>query len=196
MTRRFAALACRLGIAVGLAACRRDAPVPSAAPPRPSFGGDFTLINQDNQPFRLQDIRGRAAFLFFGYTSCPDMCPVTMSRIATALRRVGPAAAPVVTLFVSVDPRRDTPAVLKEYVGSFSTPLIGLTGSEDEIRRVAAAYHAAYEFVPSGTPNYLINHTSAIFLIDRDGRLRQYFKFDENPNTLAAALDAVLNESK
>ena len=196
MTRRFAALACGVGIAVGLAACRQDAPVPSAAPPRPSFGGDFTLINQDNQPFRLQDIRGRAAFLFFGYTSCPDMCPVTMSRIATALRRVGPAAAPVVTLFVSVDPRRDTPAVLKEYVGSFSTPLIGLTGSEDEIRRVAAAYHAAYEFVPSGTPNYLINHTSAIFLIDREGRLRQYFKFDENPNTLAAALDAVLNESK
>lgn len=196
MTRRFAALACGLGIAFGLAACRQDAPGPSAGLPRPSFGGDFTLTNQDNQPFRLQDIRGRAAFLFFGYTSCPDMCPVTMSRIATALRRVGPAAEAVVTLFVSVDPRRDTPAVLKEYVGSFSTPLIGLTGSEDEIRRVAAAYHAAYELVPSGTPNYLINHTSAIFLIDREGRLRQYFKFDENPNTLAAALGAVLSESK
>ena len=196
MTRRFAALACGLGIAFGLAACRQDAPAPSAGPPRPSFGGDFTLTNQDNQPFRLQDIRGRAAFLFFGYTSCPDMCPVTMSRIATALRRVGPAAEAVVTLFVSVDPRRDTPAVLKEYVGSFSTPLIGLTGSEDEIRRVAAAYHAAYELVPSGTPNYLINHTSAIFLIDREGRLRQYFKFDENPNTLAAALGAVLSEAK
>lgn len=198
MTRRFAALACGLGITLGVAGCRRDTPAPSAAAPqpRPSFGGDFTLTNQDNQPFRLQDIRGRPAFLFFGYTSCPDMCPVTMSRIASALRRVGPAAAPVVTLFVSVDPRRDTPAVLKEYVGSFSTPLIGLTGSEDEIRRVAAAYHAAYEFVPSGTPNYLINHTSAIFLIDREGRLRQYFKFDENPDTLAAALAAVLSESK
>jgi len=68
--------------------------------------------------------------------------------------------------------------------------------SDVDEARWAAAYHAAYEFVPSGTPNYLINHTSAIFLIDREGRLRQYFKFDENPNTLAAALDAVLNESK
>lgn len=196
MKSRLAAFACGAGVLLALAACRQEASPPSATQPRPAFGGDFTLTNQDNQPFRLQDVRGRPAFLFFGYTSCPDMCPVTMSRIATALRRVGPEAAQVVTLFVSVDPRRDTPAVLKEYVGSFSTPMIGLTGSEDEVRRVAAAYHASYDFVSSGTPNYLINHTSAIFLIDREGRLRQYFKFDENPDTLAAALGAVLNESK
>lgn len=161
---------------------------------RPAFGGDFTLTDQDGRPFRLEDVRGRAVVLFFGYTSCPDMCPVTMSRITGALRRIGSPASDVVTVFVSVDPKRDTPAVLKAYVGSFGTPLIGLTGTEEEVARVASAYHASYTIVPTGTPNYLVNHTSAIFLIDRQGKLRQYFKFDENPDTLAAAIRAVLDE--
>jgi len=161
---------------------------------RPAFGGDFTLTNQDNQRFRLQDVRGRPVLMFFGYTSCPDMCPMTMSRIAGALSRAGGTASDVVTLFVSVDPKRDTPAVLKEYVRSFSTPLVALTGTEEEVARVASLYHASYEIVPTGTPNYLVNHTSAIFLIDRQGRLRQYFKFDEKPETLASALKAVLDE--
>ena len=79
-------------------------------------------------------------------------------------------------------------------MASFGTPLIGLTGTGDEIGRVAAAYHASYQIVGTGTPNYLVNHTSAIFLIDRQGRLRQYFKFDETPDVLAAALRGVLNE--
>jgi protein SCO1/2 len=161
---------------------------------RPSFGGDFTLTNQNNQPFRLDQLRGRPAVLFFGYTSCPDMCPMTMSRIAAALKLVGEPARQVATLFVSVDPQRDTPAVLKEYVGSFSIPVIGLTGTPDEIARVAAQYHASYEVVPTGTTNYLVNHTSAIFLIDREGRLRQYFRFDEKPETLASALRTLLSE--
>ena len=100
------------------------------------------------------------------------------------------------TLFVSVDPKRDTPAVLKEYVASFRTPVIGLTGTEDEIGRVASAYHASYTIVPTATANYLVNHTSAIFLIDRQGTLRQYFRYDENPETLAAALRIVLAEKK
>jgi protein SCO1/2 len=139
-------------------------------------------------------VRGRPVLLFFGYTSCPDMCPATMSRITGALGRVGSSASAVVTLFVSVDPGRDTPAVLKGYVGSFSTPLIGLTGSEQEVARVAAAYHASYQILQTGTPNYLVNHTSAVFLIDRHGKLRQYFKFDEDPETLAAALRTVLDE--
>src|SRR5258707_326992 len=82
---------------------------------RPAFGGDFTLTTHDNQRFRLADVRGRPVLLFFGYTSCPDMCPMTMSRIMGALGRVGKRAPEVVTLFVSVDPKRDTPAVLKEY---------------------------------------------------------------------------------
>jgi len=177
-----------------LAACQR-APAPAVSEAdRPGFGGDFTLTTQDNQPFHLADVRGRPVVLFFGYTSCPDMCPMTMSRITGAVARAGAKPSDVVTLFVSVDPKRDTPAVLKQYVASFKTPPIALTGTDEEIRRVAAEYHATYEIVPSGTPNYLVNHTTAIFLIDRRGRLRQYFAFDEKPETLADALRALLDE--
>jgi protein SCO1/2 len=188
-------LVCAMAVIVSLAGCRQPQGVAGVSDEaRPGFGGDFTLTNQDNQTFRLQDVRGRPVMLFFGYTSCPDMCPMTMSRIAGALSRVGRPASEVVTLFVSVDPKRDTPAVLKEYVRSFGTPLIGLTGTDEEVARVAAAYHASYQTVPTGTRNYLVNHTSAIFLIDRQGRLREYFKYDEKPETLAAALKTVLDE--
>jgi len=161
---------------------------------RPGFGGDFTLTNQDGQPFALHDVRGRAVLLFFGYTSCPDMCPMTMSRIVSALDRLGSEASQVVTLFVSVDPKRDTPAVLKEYVGSFSTPLIGLTGTEEQIAEVTSSYKASFELMETGSPNYLVNHTTAIFLIDKHGELRKFFAYNEEPATLAAALKAVLAE--
>ena len=177
-----------------LTACQRAPAAGLSEAERPNFGGDFTLTTQDNQPFHLSDVRGRPAVLFFGYTSCPDMCPMTMSRITGAIARAGAKPSDVVTLFVSVDPKRDTPAVLKAYVGSFRTPPTALTGTEEEIRRVAAAYHASYEIVPSGTPNYLVNHTTAIFLIDRRGRLRQYFAFDEKPETLGDALRTLLDE--
>jgi len=184
------------GLALGaLLSCRGGEPSTAAREEhRPAFGGDFTLTNQDNQSFRLQDVRGRPVALFFGYTSCPDMCPVTMSRIAGALDRLGQTGHDVVTLFVSVDPKRDTPAVLKEYVQSFSVPVIGLTGTPEQIARVAAAYHASFELVPTGTTNYLVNHTSAIFLIDRRGQLRQFFKYDEKPDVLASALRTLLDE--
>lgn len=184
--------------AVVLCACSsgkaEPAPAGSTEAARPPFGGDFTLTNQDNQPFRLDQLHGHPAVLFFGYTSCPDMCPMTMSRIAAALKLVGDEGRDVTTLFVSVDPQRDTPAALKDYVGSFSIPMIGLTGTPEEVGRVASQYHASYQVVPTGTTNYLVNHTSAIFLIDREGRLRHYFRFDEKPETLAAALRTLLSE--
>jgi protein SCO1 len=190
---------CRLLVLaiVVASACGRAAEPASgtlAEDARPAFGGDFTLTNPDGQPFRLDQVRGRPAVLFFGYTSCPDMCPMTMSRIAAALKLVGDEAREVTTLFISVDPQRDTPAALKEYVGSFSIPVVGLTGTPDEVARVAAQYHASYQVVPTGTTNYLVNHTSAIFVIDREGRLRQFFRFDEKPETLASALRTLLSE--
>src|SRR5436305_7235410 len=116
MRRRSIPLVLTLTAVAALGSCRPAAHETTAVDQaaRPSFGGDFTLTNQDHQRFRLQDVRGRPALLFFGYTSCPDMCPVTMSRITGALSRLGSSASEVVTLFVSVDPKRDTPAVLKE----------------------------------------------------------------------------------
>jgi len=190
MTRTICAITLSLTVC---AACQNSQPAPVGTD-RQGFGGDFTLTNQDGKPFSLHDLKGRAVLLFFGYTSCPDMCPMTMSRIMSALDRLGPAASQVVTLFVSVDPKRDTPAVLKEYVGSFSTPLIGLTGTDEEISHVTSSYHASYELMQTESPNYLVNHTTAIFLIDKQGQLRQFFAYNEEPATLAAALKSVLKE--
>lgn len=181
-------------VLAGLAACSRSETGLASPAPRPAFGGDFTLTNQDGQPFRLASLGGRPAVLFFGYTSCPDMCPATMSRIVAALNRVERRRDDVAILFVSVDPKRDTPAVLKEYVKSFSRTPIGLTGTEDDINRVSAQYHAAASMVPTGTTNYLVNHTSAMFVIDRQGKLRQYFKYDERPEAIAATIQTVVDE--
>jgi protein SCO1/2 len=177
----------------GGGAAQQGSPQVSVLPAeRPDFGGDFTLTDQDGRPFSLHDETGKVVLLFFGYSSCPDMCPTTMSRIASALAPLGERRKDVVTLFVSVDPRRDSPEVLKRYVGSFSTPLIGLTGAPDAIGRVASEYHATYRIIDTGTPNYVINHTTAIFLIDKKGALRQYFPFDEKVATLTAAIGELL----
>jgi protein SCO1 len=181
-------------LALTMAACQPSEPeveLPNLDPL--GFGGDFSLTAHDGRPFRLQDLRGRAVVLFFGYTSCPDMCPLTMSRIASARDQLGAQASEISTLFVSVDTNRDTPAVLKEYVASFAMPVTGLTGSEMEIATVADAYHAGYQLVPA-SPSYLMNHTTDIFIIDRQGRLRGRLAYNEKPETLAAALRGVLNQ--
>ncbi len=181
-----------------IAACQREpasssSPAAGSLPARPplDFGGDFTLTNQDGQPFNLADVRGKPVLLFFGYTSCPDMCPMTMSRIMSARSLLGAQGESVVTLFVSVDPKRDTPAQLKQYVASFSAPLVALTGSEQEVKQVAEMYHASYEYLNAESPNYLVNHTTAIFLIDPRGRLREYVGYDVEPQRLADAIRAM-----
>jgi protein SCO1/2 len=196
-----------MGVAVllGAGGCHRTPPAAASAgsaaataatdPDRPNFGGDFTLTSQDGQPFHLADLRGRPVFLFFGYTSCPDMCPTTMVRLTKALDRVGDRKSQVAIVFVSLDPKRDTPAVLKAYVKNFGAPLIGLTGTNDAIASVAAQYHVSYHIVQPESPAYLINHTTAIFLVDPQGRLRQYFAYDETPETLAAAVQGVMSGS-
>lgn len=181
--------------ALAIAACQQSLPgMPPGSLEPLGYGGDFSLTAHDGQTFRLQDLRGKAVLMFFGYTSCPDMCPLTMSRIASARAVLGGDADRVATLFVSVDPNRDTPAVLKEYVGSFALPVTGLTGTDEELATVAVAYQAQYQMV-AASPSYLMNHTTSVFLIDPQGQLRGLFAYNENPETLAAALRAVLNES-
>ena len=184
-----------VAVALTIAACQESQPAmpPGSLEPL-GYGGDFSLTAHDGQTFRLQDVRGKAVLMFFGYTSCPDMCPLTMSRIGSARDLLGGDADRVATLFVSVDPNRDTPAVLKEYVGSFALPVTGLTGNEEELATVAAAYRAQYQMV-AASPSYLMNHTTSVFLIDPQGQLRGLFAQHECPETLAAALRDVLIES-
>ena len=191
-----------LALLVSLGACRRTQPPSARAAPadRPDFGGDFSLTTDDNQPFQLTQLRGKAVLLFFGYTSCPDMCPMSLAHVIDVLKELGDARAEVTPVFVSLDPQRDTPATIKTYVTHFGPEVIGLTGTAADIARVAAQYHVSYNVVESGSTtgdgskNYLINHTTAIFLIDRHGVLRNYYSNNEPVPRLAAAVQAVLQD--
>ena len=134
-------------------------------------GGGFTLTDPHGRKRSLKDFRGRVVLLYFGFTTCPDICPTDMLEIGKALTSLRKEASAVQPLFVTLDPARDKPAVIAEYVKNFHRSFVALTGSEDEVRRVAGAYKVFYEKVPvEGAFGYTIDHTSFTYLIDRKGQ--------------------------
>ena len=162
------------GILLGLAACSR-APSPWALTDVRGHLPDlrFHLIDDRGQPVSGARYRGKVAVLYFGYTHCPDVCPTTLAHLTVVLQNLGPLADRVRVLFVSVDPRRDTPAVLREYVHAFGPHIVGLTGTPDEIARVAKRYRIAYSYGrPDAQGNYTVNHSAALFVFDAQGRAR------------------------
>jgi len=140
---------------------------------------EFELTRSDGTRFRLSETRGRVAALFFGYTSCPDVCPTTMAELNQALEKLGSQADQVQVLFVTVDPQRDTPERVQEYVNHFNPNFIGLSGSEAELARVWNGY-GVFREVAEGTSaaGYLVDHTARVTLIDQQGNLRVSFPFD------------------
>ncbi len=145
-------------------------PISSKLPAQP--GGDFTLTDHNGQPFNLQSQRGKTVLLFFGYTSCPDICPAELTKLASILRRAAKENDRLQVLFVSVDPARDSPEVLKKYVQFFHPGMIGLTGSEEEIRQVAQRYRAHIQRQSANTGNgYTVDHSSNLYVIDPQGKL-------------------------
>jgi protein SCO1/2 len=158
------------------------------------IGGDFTLLDHNGQRFELSSLRGKVVLIFFGYTYCPDACPTTMSKLASVYRRLGNDAKRVKTLYVSVDPERDTPAVLKEDLANFDVDALGLTGTKAEIDRVVSLYGAAYEIVP--TPNsaakYTVSHTTSLYALDVAGRARIEFRYEATPEEIVQGIEAIL----
>lgn len=152
--------------------------------------GNFTLTDTSGTPFELQDLRGKIVLLFFGYTSCPDACPTTLAKLQRAFNRLtAEQIEQVRTLFISVDPKRDTPGVLKDYVEYFGVNAMGLTGTKAEIDKVVNAYNAHYLIIPGETDNwYTINHTTTVFLHDKEGKVRYLFLYDETSEQLAEAI--------
>ncbi|MGB8984324.1 MAG: SCO family protein [Anaerolineales bacterium] len=142
---------------------------------------EFELTRSDGTRFRLSEIRGRVVALFFGYTSCPDVCPTTLAELNQALEKLGSQAdqVQVQVLFVTVDPQRDTPERVQEYVNHFNPNFIGLSGSEAELARVWNDY-GVFREVAEGTSaaGYLVDHTARVTLIDQQGNLRVSFPFD------------------
>jgi protein SCO1/2 len=150
------------------------------------FGGDFALTDHRGAPFHLQDQRGKIVLLFFGYTFCPDACPTTLIRLRQAFELLGAERGDLLVAYVTVDPARDTPKALGEYLANFSLPAIGLSGSEEEIHKVVARYGATYQRgQDTAEGGYLIDHTDRIFLIDQQGALRYLFSRDDTPERIA-----------
>jgi protein SCO1 len=150
------------------------------------LGRDFALVDHNGTPRTLADFRGKAVVLFFGYTQCPDVCPTTLSELAEAMRRLGPDAARVQVLFVTVDPERDTPELLKQYVPAFEPSFLGLTGDAAAIERTAKEFKILYRKQPGTAPgSYTMDHSAGTFVYDPQGRLRVYVGYGQGPDVFA-----------
>jgi protein SCO1/2 len=148
------------------------------------------LINQVGQPFSLDDYAGKAVVLYFGYTTCPDACPTTLSDYLAVKELLGERAEDVAFVLVSIDPERDTPERLGEYLAFFDPSFIGLTGSAEEIAATARGYGATYERVeyPDSATRYLMDHTTLTYVIDPQGRLRLTYPEAADPAAIAEDL--------
>lgn len=153
------------------------------------LGGDFTLTGTDGRPFALSSLRGRTVLLFFGYTACPDVCPTTLARLTRSyemLREEG-LASRVTAVFISVDSERDTPQRLHDYLGYFALPVHGATGSAEQVARVVKAYGASFEKVPTrSAAGYRIDHSTYVYLVDPQGRVRHLFGHADSSERIAA----------
>ena len=190
-TRRRALAGLALAVAVAVA-CQSAPPVPEL--PVLPIGGDFALTDHDGQPFTLQSQRGKVVLIFFGYSSCPDACPTTLSKLSTVARRLGDDRARLQALYISVDPDRDTPPVLKADMANFSIGAIGLTGTKDDIDAVVKQYAAAYEIVPTpeSAAKYTIAHTTSVYALDVGGRVRRTFDYEATVDEIVAGIREIL----
>jgi len=152
------------------------------------IGGPFTLTDQNGQRRTDADFRGRYMLIFFGFTNCPDVCPTTLSVFSEALNKLGPKADRVVPIFISVDPERDTPELLKSYLASFGPRFVGLTGTPDEVAKVAKAYRVYYQKRALEGGAYAVDHSSVIYLMDDKGKFAAYYTLERGPDALAADL--------
>ena len=158
-----------------------------------SFGRDFALEDPKGNVRRLADFRGKAVVLFFGYTQCPDVCPTTLATLSEAMQRLGSEAERVQVLFVTVDPERDTAALLEQYVPAFDPRFLGLRGDADATARTAKEFKVIYQKVPGASPgSYTMDHSAGSFVFDPQGRLRLYVANGQGPEVFAHDLRELL----
>lgn len=171
-----------------------DAP-PQADPPLAGarIGGPFALTDADGRTVRDTDFAGRYRLVYFGYTYCPDVCPTDLQKLGVALRGLEKSdpriAARIVPIFITVDPERDTPAVVKQYVAAFHPRLIGLTGTPEAIAGAAKSYAVAYQKLPPGPGGqYLVDHAAMIYLMGPEGQPITFFSRDMDATAMAAEI--------
>ena len=189
-------------LAAGLAACDSQAPGAAA---RPSFKGvditgaeyarSLSLTDPEGQRRSLADYKGKVVVVFFGYTQCPDVCPTTMAELAEVKRQLGADSARVQGLFVTVDPERDTAALLKAYVANFGPDIVGLRGSPDETKAAAKEFKVYFSQVPGKTAtSYTVDHTAGSYVLDAKGRVRLFTRYGSGAQALIDDLKILLAE--
>ncbi|MBP0445609.1 SCO family protein [Roseomonas sp. SSH11] len=185
------------GIGASFARLMGNAPPPSAGgvalPAGTGIGGAFTLVDGDGRQVTEADLRGRLALVFFGFTHCPDVCPTELQAVGQTMDLLGPQANQVRPVFITVDPERDTPERMKDYVALFHPSITGLTGTREQVAAAARAWRVYYNKVtPPGASEYLMDHSSFTYLMGRDGSLRALFRPGVTPEEMAGTIRANL----
>jgi protein SCO1 len=181
----------------GLVACTESKPqFKSVDLTGADYGKDFQLTDQNGQPRSLKDFRGKVVVLFFGYTQCPDVCPTSMAELAEAKKLLGADGDKVQGLFITLDPERDTPEVLKAYMANFDPSFLALRGTPEQIAAAAKEFKVFYRKVPGQTAtSYTMDHSAASFTFDPQGRLRLYTRYGSGAQVLASDLKLLLNQA-
>jgi len=155
-----------------------------------SIGGPFSLVDENGNAVTDRTYRGKWLLVYFGYTFCPDACPTALNAVAAALDALGPDAARVQPLFITIDPDRDTPAVMKDYVAAFDKRIVGLTGTPQQIAAAAKAYRVYYQRVGSGS-DYTMDHTVLLYIMDPDGQFSGFLAHDLTASQIAGKLKSL-----
>jgi protein SCO1/2 len=160
-----------------------------------AYARDFALTDHHGRPRTLADFRGKVVVVFFGYTQCPDVCPTTLAELAEAMKRLGPDAAKVQVLFVTVDPERDTAELLSHYVPAFDPSFLGLRGDAEATARTAKDFRILYQKQPGRTPDtYTVDHSAGSFVYDPEGRLRLYVGYGQGAAVFEHDIRALLRK--
>ncbi|MBT9464869.1 SCO family protein [Hydrogenophaga sp.] len=157
------------------------------------YATGFSLTDHNGQPRTLADFKGKLVVLFFGFTQCPDVCPTTMSELAEAKRLLGADGDRLQGLFVSIDPERDTPAIMKQYMASFDPSFLALYAAPDQLPELAKSYKIYYKKVDGPTPtSYTMDHSAGSYVYDTQGRIRLYHRYGSGAPALASDLKRLL----
>jgi protein SCO1 len=183
----------RLLLAAAAGICAAASPVTRAPAQAPgSLGPSFELTDHNGRPFSSAALSGRPYAVFFGFTHCPDVCPTTLLEMSNILQRLGADADRLKVVFVTVDPERDTPEQLRQYLDSFDPRIIGLTGSEQEIAAAAKGWNAFHNKIPEGDGSYTVVHSAYVYLMDRNNRLTGTMGFQDTEDEQVARLKALV----
>lgn len=185
-----------VALALLIGACGQSYSFRGGAIDSPKPAPDFTLLDQNNQPFSLSEQRDSVVLLFFGFTNCPDVCPTTLADLAAARQRLGAEANKVRIVMVSVDPKRDTPAQLKSYLAKFDTNAVGLTGDDAMLAPVYKAYGVTRQEQSGDHSNMdgMVQHSSYTYVIDRRGDWRALFDFGTPVEDIVSDLEYLIRE--